>query len=549
MLKSTLSFVRTEEIGVCTLVGGTQCQQRTKLGIVVVVVVIVVVVVVVGIAVDIHSRSDRFRMQFSGHNIKGTRHRRTGEPRLECVALLVAPQLGGGHARLQLRVGERKKGQIAALQEGLVGEDAAAIRHDGRVVHGAHAHQRVDQIGQVVGLSEHGQGGARELGVNATRIGEQLGVELRRRHLGVGVGAQQFAKHRHRFAKVGVVVGGAERGVRAAQHGVQSGVAGGAVVQHSIRVAVNHAVNHAIHQSTGEHVVGTRRIDEHRFRLSATMITESSLESGDDSHYKDVLSSDSQAGGHARLDLPSGHGGGVRRWWHRSLAHDWLLLVALFAGTAAITETGAIAPFQRFVIQDDPATSYPNDPDIVPNWALIVIILSVPIAVFFILQLAPFRSWLRLHDLHNACLGLLSALTWTFVLTAIGKLYCGRLRPDYEARVDDMDRVVDAMQSFPSGHSSMSFASMTFLALYLSGKLGVFHADGGHVVRFALAVWPWFVSSLIAMSRTRDYHHNFSDILAGTVIGIGFGTLSHGLYFHPVSSPSSALPKQRKTSF
>jgi diacylglycerol diphosphate phosphatase/phosphatidate phosphatase len=271
------------------------------------------------------------------------------------------------------------------------------------------------------------------------------------------------------------------------------------------------------------------------------------LESGDDSHYKDALSSGSQGGGHARLDLAGG--GGVRRWFHRSLAHDWLLLVALFAGTAAITETGLIAPYQRFVIQDDPTTSYPNDADIVPNWALIVIILTVPISVFVIFQLAPFRSWLRLHDIHNACLGLLSSLAWTFLLTAIGKLYCGRLRPDYEARVDDMDRVVDAMQSFPSGHSSMSFASMTFLALYLSGKLGVFQPDGGHFVRFALSVWPWFVSSLISMSRTRDYHHNFSDILAGAVIGIGFGTLSYGLYFNPVSSQSSALPKQRKTSF
>jgi diacylglycerol diphosphate phosphatase/phosphatidate phosphatase len=277
------------------------------------------------------------------------------------------------------------------------------------------------------------------------------------------------------------------------------------------------------------------------------------LNSSDDSQHKDALSS-GIVGSHVRMggiDLGGGSGWvhNLRRWWHRSLAHDWLLLVALFAGTAAVTETGVIAPYARFVIQDDPATMYPNDADIVPNWALIVIITTVPITSFLLLQLVPSRSWLRSHDLHNGCLGLLAALTWTYLITAIGKLYCGRLRPDYEARVDDMDRVVDAMQSFPSGHSSMSFASMTFLFLYLSGKFGTFHADGGHVVRFALSIWPLFVSSLISMSRTRDYHHNFSDILAGALIGLGFGSAAYAMYYFPVTSPHSAIPKRRKSSF
>ena len=48
---------------------------------------------------------------------------------------------------------------------------------------------------------------------------------------------------------------------------------------------------------------------------------------------------------------------------------------------------------------------------------------------------------------------------------------------------------------------------------------------------FLVSSLPWVVAGLVAMSRTRDYHHHFSDILAGTVLGSAIGVYCYGLYF------------------
>lgn len=50
----------------------------------------------------------------------------------------------------------------------------------------------------------------------------------------------------------------------------------------------------------------------------------------------------------------------------------------------------------------------------------------------------------------------------------LGKLYVGRERPDYQARVDPKTHVADAdaSESFPSGHSSWYFRSFLKLDFF-----------------------------------------------------------------------------------
>lgn len=102
-------------------------------------------------------------------------------------------------------------------------------------------------------------------------------------------------------------------------------------------------------------------------------------------------------------------------------------------------------------------------------------------------------------------------------------MVAGRPRPDYVSRcfADGNYRadaactggyhlVNDGRKSFPSGHSSVAFASFGFMSLYLAGKLKVFTAQGkGSAGRLLAVICPVFFSLCVAISRTCDYHHHW----------------------------------------
>ncbi|KAG5455536.1 MAG: hypothetical protein BJ554DRAFT_5018, partial [Olpidium bornovanus] len=93
----------------------------------------------------------------------------------------------------------------------------------------------------------------------------------------------------------------------------------------------------------------------------------------------------------------------------------------------------------------------------------------------------------------------------------------------------------DGMKSFPSGHASSirvraarsltplgcsaaSFASMTFLSLFLAGKFHVFDKRG-HTWKPFVVITPLIVAALVAISRICDYRHHWQDVVAGGLIG------------------------------
>eukprot|EP00005_Dracoamoeba_jomungandri_P003038 CAMPEP_0174261274 /NCGR_PEP_ID=MMETSP0439-20130205/11339_1 /TAXON_ID=0 /ORGANISM="Stereomyxa ramosa, Strain Chinc5" /LENGTH=283 /DNA_ID=CAMNT_0015345727 /DNA_START=1 /DNA_END=852 /DNA_ORIENTATION=- len=228
-------------------------------------------------------------------------------------------------------------------------------------------------------------------------------------------------------------------------------------------------------------------------------------------------------------------------WWCYSYLLDWALIIVGIVIAVPITYFG-VDPFKRYEPPGDQNFDYPYLDDTVPSYALGLICVA-PIFIFAILQIAVKSG----HDFHHACLGLCESLAFTLILTQVLKVSCGRYRPDWEDREDESSSVQeDGRQSFPSGHSSMSFASMTFLSLYLCGKLGFYRKNGGEVWKAYVVLAPIAVSTCVAVTRVRDYHHHFSDILAGSIIGVAFAFMCYLTFYHSLFGSKSHVPKIRK---
>lgn len=70
--------------------------------------------------------------------------------------------------------------------------------------------------------------------------------------------------------------------------------------------------------------------------------------------------------------------------------------------------------------------------------------------------------------------------------------------------------------SFPSGHSSFTFYTMVYIALYLQARMTY---KGStllrHFLQFLFIMIAWYTG----LSRISDYKHHWSDVLAGSVLG------------------------------
>nr|XP_019707160.1 putative lipid phosphate phosphatase 3, chloroplastic isoform X2 [Elaeis guineensis]XP_019707161.1 putative lipid phosphate phosphatase 3, chloroplastic isoform X2 [Elaeis guineensis]XP_019707162.1 putative lipid phosphate phosphatase 3, chloroplastic isoform X2 [Elaeis guineensis] len=174
-----------------------------------------------------------------------------------------------------------------------------------------------------------------------------------------------------------------------------------------------------------------------------------------------------------------------------------------------------------------------------------IISVLLPIAVF----VAVYFRRRDVYDLHHAMLGLLFSVLITGVITDALKDAVGRPRPDFYWRCfpdgkELYDRVTgnvichgersllkDGHKSFPSGHTSWSFAGLGFLALYLSGKIKAFD-QRGHVAKLCIVFLPLLVACLIGISRVDDYRHHWQDVFAGGLLGIVVATFCY-LQFYP----------------
>ncbi|KDP35165.1 hypothetical protein JCGZ_10699 [Jatropha curcas] len=176
--------------------------------------------------------------------------------------------------------------------------------------------------------------------------------------------------------------------------------------------------------------------------------------------------------------------------------------------------------------------TYPLKPNTVPVWAVPILAAILPLAVIS----AYYYYRKDVYDFHHAILGLLFSVLVTGVITDAIKDAVGRPRPNFFWRCfpdgkevfDPVTRDVvchgdplvikEGYKSFPSGHSSWSFAGLTYLAWYISGKLRVFDRRG-HVAKLCIVLIPVLIAVLVAISRVDDYWHHWTDVFTGALIG------------------------------
>ena len=188
----------------------------------------------------------------------------------------------------------------------------------------------------------------------------------------------------------------------------------------------------------------------------------------------------------------------------------------------------------------------------------------MPLGSILVLCLSLRRGW---HETHVSILGLLLSHGFTSFLTDVLKNAIGRPRPDLLDRCqaapgtdgvgwvdinvctqEDTGMLWDGFRSFPSGHSSFSFAGLAFLGFYLTGLTGVVAGSGRGVraggtgggsrtncLKITLVMAPFLAALLVALTRLVDYRHDVYDITAGSLLGLGSAWLVYRRFFNALS--------------
>ena len=205
----------------------------------------------------------------------------------------------------------------------------------------------------------------------------------------------------------------------------------------------------------------------------------------------------------------------------------------------------------------DPTIGHPFESnETFPNWTLpLIVILPMFLYTACALRFTLWGKWER--EAVNWFYFQLVAFTIQFFFVEFLKVYTGRLRPDFLARwvragyspastIDFCDKSLwsnelrDGHLSFPSGHSSTSFGAFVPVCLFLMIYLRPF-ASGGSFSRLAIALFPSCLPCIVAVSRTRDYRHNYDDVFAGAFIGIVASALSFALHFKSLPDGSYVM--------
>lgn len=243
---------------------------------------------------------------------------------------------------------------------------------------------------------------------------------------------------------------------------------------------------------------------------------------------------------------------------------DWTLGVGLIIYFFAIAEHAR--PFARQFSLSDLTIQHPFAVQERVTGIDCIIISSIgPVIVMLLVVAFSSRGQKLSHDqihlLQISVLGLFLSLSINGVFTDILKNWIARPRPDFLARCGPkkgtslvelvgidvctaplgQTALVDGMRSTPSGHSSISFSGLLYLTLWLVGQFQLFNKSHP-LYKLLLCLTPLLVACYIALSRTQDYRHHFTDIIMGGTIGIGFALSVYHRYFPYVWSKNSNHP-------
>jgi diacylglycerol diphosphate phosphatase/phosphatidate phosphatase len=227
--------------------------------------------------------------------------------------------------------------------------------------------------------------------------------------------------------------------------------------------------------------------------------------------------------------------------------------IALLITIALLLLSQRLTPFHQQIWLGDRNIQHPHAThERVPSSLLLTFGAAVPLGTIIVLFLLTQNGW---NTLHVALLGLGLTITTTDFLTNLAKNAIGRPRPDLSARCmpkpfEPLDKwldigicqnpnqgeLQDGWRSFPSGHSSFSFAGLGFLAFVLAGQLRAFRPGSNYLKVLAVLV-PLCLAASVAISRLEDYRHDPYDVTAGSLLGLGVAYLNYRRYFPRLRDP------------
>ncbi|KAI0831552.1 acid phosphatase/Vanadium-dependent haloperoxidase [Hypoxylon sp. FL0890] len=217
-----------------------------------------------------------------------------------------------------------------------------------------------------------------------------------------------------------------------------------------------------------------------------------------------------------------------------------------------------------------PQFAYPYRPQIIPSWLDSVLAILVPLFVFLLFQIRVRSFW----DFNNVIIGFIYALLTSAAFQVMIKWLIGGLRPFfYDVCRPDPGLLSgvgyrqymytsaictsgqgrplwNAMQSFPSGHSTTTCAAAAYLYLYLNAKLKVFSNYHASMWKLILLYSPVLGALLICGSLTIDKSHNWYDILAGATIGTVFAFSAYRMVYASIWDwRTNHIPLNRVSAF
>ncbi|KAJ2451994.1 hypothetical protein EV183_003235 [Coemansia sp. RSA 2336] len=248
---------------------------------------------------------------------------------------------------------------------------------------------------------------------------------------------------------------------------------------------------------------------------------------------------------------PSGDEKRRRRMLLMAYVPDWIIVVLVNVAGGLF---GLLGPRHREFSLSDTSIQYTHQRSYVPDFVPPLVAYASPILSALLFLVFRRRNW---HDFHCAFLGIFLAMGLNNTATNVLKNAVGRPRPDFISRcqpavlhnpplrlVDyrvcrqpDLGFLREGMRSFPSGHASLAFCGLTFTSLYLSSHFR-YNDRRGHAYKTIIFYLPFFCATLIAVSRTADYHHHWQDVLAGSLLGTFVGWFGYRSYFPPIFDPS-----------
>ncbi len=221
--------------------------------------------------------------------------------------------------------------------------------------------------------------------------------------------------------------------------------------------------------------------------------------------------------------------------WKRETV-EWSLTCSAGAGAYACWKSGPFTDEPLIVGETDK----PLVPETVPNsWLMSVSAL----AGAGVIAIPPSQNDLETRYIYTK--GLVQTVALNSFLTTLGKDITGRYRPNADARQAagyDETRIRD---SFPSGHTSTSFAVASYLSLYLWQAVDS-ESESEKIARGFFTAILIGTAGWVGYSRVEDNAHRWDEVLSGAVLGTAVGA---GTFYYQHSQAEGRIPTGQVSAY